>query len=111
MGEYEAFANPANQTAFRRNKIVCNFLSFKCDVCSLLNLDYLQSEVLSSLFSASIRHVKVEFIEMIVYCDCLNVKIEIQGNDFDKVTLDTLNLNKDELSDDFFLKVSWINSK
>lgn len=43
---------------------------------------------------------------MIVYCDCLNVKIEIQGNDFDKVTLDTLNLNKEELNDDFFLKVS-----
>lgn len=43
---------------------------------------------------------------MIVYCDCLNVKIEIQGNDFDKVTLDTLNLNKEELNDEFFVKVS-----
>lgn len=43
---------------------------------------------------------------MIVYCDCLNVKIEIEGNDFHKVTLDILNLNNEELNDSFFQKVS-----
>lgn len=43
---------------------------------------------------------------MIVYCDCLNVKIEVEGNDFDKVTLDTLNLSPEELNEEFFRKVS-----
>lgn len=78
----------------------------ECDVSSLLNLDYLLSRVLSLLFSATTRHVKLYSIEMILFCDCLNVKIEIEGNDFDKVTLDTLNLNQEELNDEFFHKVS-----
>lgn len=43
---------------------------------------------------------------MIVYCDCLNVKIEAEGNDFDKVTLDTRILSQEELNEEFFQKVS-----
>lgn len=48
---------------------------------------------------------------MIVYCDCLNVKIKIEGNDFDKVTLGKLNLNQEELNDEFFHKVSLKESR
>lgn len=43
---------------------------------------------------------------MIVYCDCLNVKIEVEENELSKVTPDSLNLMEEELMDEFFQKVS-----